>query len=69
MLFGVLVLFGVLEHFGGVGAGEEIDELLLVGSFMRRPPPELAILPLDAGRIAAAHAKLSAAAFGVRVAG
>ncbi len=48
---------------------EEVDELLLVGSFMRRPPPELTILPLDTGRIAAAHARLSAAAFGVQVAG
>jgi hypothetical protein len=50
-------------------APEEVDELLLVGSFMRRPPPELTMLPLDAGRIGATHAKLSAAAFGVRVAG
>ena len=47
---------------------EEVDELLLVGSFSR-PPPELTILPLDTGRIAAAHAKLSAAAFRVQVAG
>jgi hypothetical protein len=32
---------------------EQAEELLLVGGFVRRPPPELAVLPLDAGRIAA----------------
>jgi hypothetical protein len=26
---------------------------LLVGGFVRRPPPELTVLPLDPGRIAA----------------
>jgi DNA polymerase III epsilon subunit family exonuclease len=30
---------------------EEIDELLLVGTFMRRPPPELRVAPLDATQI------------------
>jgi hypothetical protein len=33
---------------------EDTDELLLVGSFLRRPPPELRILPLDRERILAA---------------
>lgn len=33
---------------------EDTDELLLVGSFLRRPPPELRILPLDGERILAA---------------
>ena len=32
---------------------EEAEELLLVGGFVRRPPPELSVLPLDAERIAA----------------
>jgi DNA polymerase III subunit epsilon len=50
-------------------APEEIDELLLVGSFLRRPPPELAVVPLEAGRIAAVHARLSAAASGVLAVG
>ncbi len=35
---------------------EAADELLVLGSFLRRPPPELAIVPLEAGRIAAAGA-------------
>jgi hypothetical protein len=30
---------------------EEIDELLLVGTFMRWPPPELRVAPLDATQI------------------
>jgi DNA polymerase III epsilon subunit family exonuclease len=29
----------------------EIDELLLIGTFLRRPPPELRVAPLDAGQI------------------
>lgn len=33
---------------------EDADELLLVGSFLRRPPPELRVVPLDAARILAA---------------
>ena len=33
---------------------EDTDELLLVGSFLRRPPPELRVVPLDAERILAA---------------
>jgi DNA polymerase III epsilon subunit family exonuclease len=32
---------------------EQAEELLVVGGFVRRPPPELAVLPLDPGRIAA----------------
>jgi DNA polymerase-3 subunit epsilon len=30
---------------------EQAEDLLLVDGFIRRPPPELAVLPLDAGRI------------------
>ena len=31
---------------------EQAEELLLVGGFVRRPPPELTVLPLDGERIA-----------------
>jgi DNA polymerase-3 subunit epsilon len=48
---------------------EETDELLLVGSFLRRPPPELVAVPLDAGRIATAAGRLSVVPSGVRAAG
>ena len=33
---------------------EHADELLLVGGFLRKPPPELRVVPLDAARILAA---------------
>jgi DNA polymerase III subunit epsilon len=36
-------------------APEAADELLLLASFLRRPPPELAVLPLDADAIARAR--------------
>jgi DNA polymerase-3 subunit epsilon len=35
-------------------APEDADELLLLGSFLRRPPPELEVLPLDEAKIAEA---------------
>jgi DNA polymerase III epsilon subunit family exonuclease len=35
---------------------EDLDELVLLGSFLRRPPPELDVLPLDEAEIAAACA-------------
>jgi DNA polymerase III epsilon subunit family exonuclease len=35
-------------------APESAEELLLLGTFLRRPPPELAVLPLDEGAILAA---------------
>jgi excinuclease UvrABC nuclease subunit len=35
-------------------APEDAEELLLVGTFVRRPPPELAVLPLDERAILAA---------------
>jgi DNA polymerase-3 subunit epsilon len=50
-------------------AAEEVDELLLIGSFLRRPPPELVVVPLEPRRIASAHARLAAAATRVRAAG
>ena len=54
---------GVVEVEAGLAAArlaapsvgpEDTDELLLVGSFLRRPPPELTVLPLDRERILAA---------------
>jgi DNA polymerase III epsilon subunit family exonuclease len=30
---------------------EDVDELLLIGTFLRRPPPELRVAPLDADQI------------------
>jgi DNA polymerase III subunit epsilon len=38
-------------------APEEADELLVVGGFLRRPPPELTVVPIDARAIAAACAR------------
>jgi DNA polymerase-3 subunit epsilon len=40
---------------------EDAEELLLVGTFVRRPPPELAVLPLDEHAILAAMRDPSAA--------
>ena len=36
---------------------EQAEDLLLIDGFVRRPPPELAVLPLDAERITAHLAK------------
>ena len=41
-------------------APEDLDELLLVGSFLRRPPPELRVCPLDARAILAAATRAAA---------
>jgi len=38
---------------------EELDELLLVGTFLRRPPPELAVVPLEREAILAAARRVS----------
>jgi DNA polymerase-3 subunit epsilon len=35
-------------------AAEDAEELLLLGSFLRRPPPELTVVPVDEGQILAA---------------
>jgi DNA polymerase III epsilon subunit family exonuclease len=52
-----------LEVLAGIGASaagspslapEHADELLLVGRFLRRPPPELRVVPLEPERILAA---------------
>lgn len=37
-------------------AAEDAEELLLLGAFLRRPPPELAVLPLDERAVLAALA-------------
>jgi DNA polymerase III subunit epsilon len=39
---------------------EDLDELLLVGTFLRRPPPELRVCPLDARAILAAATRAAA---------
>ncbi len=43
---------------------EQAEDLLLIDGFVRRPPPELAVLPLDAAKIGThlAHKRLSRAA-------
>jgi DNA polymerase III epsilon subunit family exonuclease len=43
---------------------EEIDELLLIGTFLRRPPPELRVAPLEADEILRLAAALPAALAG-----
>jgi DNA polymerase III epsilon subunit family exonuclease len=43
---------------------DEIDELLLIGTFLRRPPPELRVAPLDAREILRSAAALPAALVG-----
>jgi DNA polymerase-3 subunit epsilon len=40
------------ERAGEALTPEQAEDLLLVDGFIRRPPPELAVLPLDAGQIA-----------------
>jgi DNA polymerase III epsilon subunit family exonuclease len=52
----VRILASRLEVEAGLAAAErpgpeEIDELLLIGTFLRRPPPELRVAPLDADAI------------------
>jgi DNA polymerase-3 subunit epsilon len=41
-------------------APEDLDELLLVGTFLRRPPPELRVCPLDSRAILAAATRAAA---------
>ena len=43
-------------------AAEDADELRLVASFLRRPPPELRVVPLELGAIRAVVAGLPLAA-------
>jgi hypothetical protein len=38
---------------------DQAEDLLLLDGFVRRPPPELAVLPLDAGRISERAASLA----------
>jgi DNA polymerase III subunit epsilon len=39
-------------------AADEVDELLLIGTFLRRPPPELRVAPLEADKILSLAAAL-----------
>jgi DNA polymerase III subunit epsilon len=39
--------------------GLDLDELLLIGSFLRRPPPELKVVPLEPRAILAAAARVA----------
>ena len=41
------------ERAGDTLAPHQAEDLLLIDGFVRRPPPELAVLPLDAARITA----------------
>jgi DNA polymerase III epsilon subunit family exonuclease len=41
------------ERSGGTLTPDQAEDLLLLDGFVRRPPPELALLPLDAERITA----------------
>jgi hypothetical protein len=45
---------------------EQAEDLLLLDGFIRRPPPELAVLPLDAERIASRVSGRSARALPTR---
>jgi DNA polymerase III epsilon subunit family exonuclease len=52
----VRLLTGRVEVEAGLAAAgrpglEQLDELLLIGTFLRRPPPELRVAPLDADEI------------------
>jgi DNA polymerase-3 subunit epsilon len=49
---GLAICQAAREPAGGALSPEQAEDLLLLDGFIRRPPPELAVLPLDAGRIA-----------------
>ena len=40
--------------------GVDLDELLLIGSFLRKPPPELKVVPLEQGAILRAAQRVTA---------
>jgi len=50
------------EHASPSRAPEDADELRLVASFLRRPPPELTVVPLEVGAICAAAGRIPLAA-------
>ncbi|MFL6039315.1 MAG: exonuclease domain-containing protein [Gaiellaceae bacterium] len=65
----VRTLAGRVEVDAGLAAAsrsgaEEIEELSLIGTFLRRPPPELRVAPLDADDILRSAAALPAAIAG-----
>ena len=45
---------------GELLTAEQAEDLLLLDGFVRRPPPELTVLPLDAERIASHLVKRAA---------
>jgi len=50
---GLAICRAAREAGGQILTGEQAEDLLLLDGFVRRPPPELAVLPLDAERIMA----------------
>ncbi|HYX89905.1 MAG TPA: UvrB/UvrC motif-containing protein, partial [Gaiellaceae bacterium] len=50
---GIAVCQAARERARGPLTPEQAEDLLLLDGFVRRPPPELAVLPLDAERITA----------------
>jgi DNA polymerase III subunit epsilon len=50
---GLAVCRAAGERHGELLTPEQAEDLLLIDGFVRRPPPELVVLPLDADRIAA----------------
>ena len=50
---GLAICRGASERGGQPLTGKQAEDLLLLDGFVRQPPPELAILPLDAERIMA----------------
>jgi DNA polymerase-3 subunit epsilon len=50
---GLAVCRAARERAGDTLTPEQAEDLLLIDGFVRRPPPELAVLPFDGGRIAA----------------
>jgi DNA polymerase-3 subunit epsilon len=50
---GLAICGGVKDGTQESMTPEQAEDLLLIDSFVRRPPPEVAVLPLDLGRITA----------------
>jgi hypothetical protein len=48
---GLAVCRAARDRAGDTLTSAEAEDLLLLDGFVRRPPPELAVLPLEAGRI------------------
>jgi DNA polymerase-3 subunit epsilon len=48
---GLALCAAARDHAENLLTPEQAEDLLLIGGFVRRPPPELSVLPLDADRI------------------